>query len=92
MNAKFDITTFPKADHIQSNIDLNGFRGGDVWYINGNVTNGPGPNYGILFVFKMTDTMLRQLFIAQGSDEIYTRRLYNNAWLPWVLFQIGTDA
>lgn len=67
-----------------SNINLNNYTGTAVYRLNGSITNGAGPNYGILIVFGANNgEQVRQIQFADANNYIYTRVKYSGTWSAW---------
>lgn len=69
---------------LVSNINLNNYTGTAVYRLNGSITNGAGPSYGILVVLGANNgDHVRQIQFADANNYIYTRVKYNGSWTAW---------
>lgn len=72
-----------------SNVDLNNITDAGLYYMMGNMTNSPSPNYGMLEVVHKHNYVRQIIYPEAGADRIYTRLRASGTWQSWYQF-IGT--
>lgn len=76
---------------LVSNINLNNYTGTAIYRLNGSITNGAGPSYGILIVLGANNgDHVRQIQFADANNYIYTRVKYNGSWSAWQTLSFTT--
>ena len=84
-----DVLFYPTK--MVSNINLNNYTGTAVYRLNGSITNGAGPSYGVLVVLGANNgEQVRQIQFADANNYIYTRVKYNGAWSSWQTLSFTT--
>ena len=71
-----------------SSVSLNDIVATGKYELNGTISDGPGPNYGLLFVIAMTnENSIRQIVMSANGANVWTRIRYNGTWESWKQFQ-----
>ena len=78
----FDFFNFPTGQQI-SGVNLNNYKSTGIWSCAGNITNGPGSNYGVLICFYVNATSSIQIYLPSGANNIYYRRYSSDGWGSW---------